>query len=64
MTTAAQPIWTEEELAKFDRLIDAGGSIDQMTRINARIDMNLFIKEHGREKCDAMWAHLQKKVQS
>ncbi len=36
------------------------GSLDQMDRINARIDIPKFIKEHGKEKCDAMYAELTK----
>lgn len=51
--------WTKEELAEFDELLEMTSSIHQMSRINARIDMPKFIKKHGKEKCDAMWAHLQ-----
>jgi hypothetical protein len=52
--------WTAEELAEFDRLIGLVSSRDQMTRLSARIkDMPDFIAEHGKEKCDAMWAHLE-----
>jgi hypothetical protein len=51
--------WTPEELAEFDRLIDGQSSRVQMTRLNARLDLDKFIKAHGKEKCDAMWAHLE-----
>lgn len=51
--------WTPEELTEFDRLIDLQSSRDQIRRICARIDLHAFIATHGKEKCDAMWAHLQ-----
>lgn len=46
--------WTPEELAEFDKLTEMMSSQLQMYRINARIDMHKFVKEHGKEKCDAM----------
>lgn len=52
-------IWTEEELRQFDRLVDDVSSRDQLKRITGRIDMMAFIKEHGKEKCDAMCAYLE-----
>lgn len=56
-----QPTWTKEELKQFDKLVDLVSSRNQLTRIAARLDMDKFIKEHGKEKCDAMWAHLEGK---
>ncbi len=54
--------WTAKELAEFEALIDRVSSRNQMTRITARItDMPAFIAKHGKEKCDAMWAHLQER---
>lgn len=47
--------WTKEDITKFKRLVDMGGSANQMDRINSRLDMPGFIKEHSREKCDAMF---------
>jgi hypothetical protein len=47
--------YTKAELRKFDRLTDQASSQNQMARISARLALNAFIKEHGREKCDAMW---------
>lgn len=50
--------WSKEEIEEFDNLVDATGSHDQVERINGRLDMGEFIAKHGKEKCDAMWAHL------
>lgn len=50
--------WTPEELAEFKRLVKWSSSRHQMDRINSRIEMPKFIATHGKEKCDAMWAHL------
>lgn len=55
-----KPTWTEDELKTFDRLIDRTSSRDQLTRINARLEMTTFVNEHGRDKCDAMFAELEK----
>jgi hypothetical protein len=52
------PTWTADELKEFKRLADLSGSRNQMDRIYARIDMQKFVKLHGKEKCDAMWVHL------
>lgn len=54
--------WTPEELAEFDDLIDAQCSLNQLERIRSRIDMPKFIAKHGKEKCDAMFAHLEGKA--
>lgn len=51
--------WTEEELRDFDGLIDQVSSRNQLERITGRIDMNKFIGKHGKEKCDAMFKHLE-----
>jgi hypothetical protein len=53
--------WTEEELAEFDELVDMVSDRHQATRIAGRLDMGKFVNEHGKAKCDAMWAHLQKR---
>jgi hypothetical protein len=53
--------WTPEELAEFDRLIDEVSSPNQAIRSSARMRQNRFVNEHGKEKCDAMWAHLQER---
>jgi hypothetical protein len=51
--------WTAEELAEFDRLVEMASSQRQMERLHARLNMPKFIAKHGKEKCDAMWAHLE-----
>ncbi len=51
--------WTEEEIVEFDGLVDDISSQLQMVRIAARMDMTKFVQEHGKEKCDAMFAHLE-----
>jgi hypothetical protein len=51
--------WTPEELAEFDKLVDEVSSRNQAIRSSARMRQNRFVNEHGTEKCDAMWAHLQ-----
>lgn len=56
-----EPTWTEEELNKFDRLTMMAGSRNQVTRISGRLEVNAFIAEHGKEKCDAMFAEIQRR---
>lgn len=51
--------WTSEEIIRFDDLIDAVGSQNQMVRITGRFDMQEFVKDHGKPKCDAMFTHLE-----
>lgn len=51
--------WTKDEIKKFDRLVDDQGSQNQVLRIAARLELRKFQDEHGKEKCDAMWAHLE-----
>lgn len=53
--------YTKEELRKFARLVDQVSSRDQMKRIQGRLAQRRFVNEHGKEKCDAMWAELQKR---
>ena len=53
-------LFTKAELSEFDKLTMATSSRDQMERISARLKLTAFIKEHGREKCDAMFAALPK----
>lgn len=51
--------WKPEELAEFDRLLDMTASRNQMERISGRLDMAKFVEKHGKEKCDAMFVHLE-----
>lgn len=60
----AEVKWTKEELARFDKLLDVCASPRQLNRISGRLDMNAFVKEHGKEKCDAMFKHLEKASKS
>jgi hypothetical protein len=41
-------------------LVELESSRYQMDRIRARDETEKFIKRHGKEKCDAMWAHLKR----
>lgn len=58
MTAAAA--WTKEELKAFEKLVDGTSSRNQVTRISARLDMRKFVEQHGKEKCDAMFAEITK----
>jgi len=51
--------WTKEEITEFDRLVDDVSSSNQLSRISGRFAMKDFIKTHGKEKCYAMFAHLE-----
>lgn len=53
--------YTKEELAEFNRLTNKLSSLNQMHRIEARLDMPKFVEKHGKEKCDAMFVELQRK---
>jgi hypothetical protein len=60
MMNTSLPTWTADEFKTFAALVDDTGSRNQMTRINARIDMKTFVAAHGKAKCDAMFAELTK----
>jgi hypothetical protein len=53
--------FTKAELRRFDTLTLATGSCSQVTRISARLKLRAFIEEHGKEKCDAMFAEIMKR---
>lgn len=53
--------WTPEELRAFDHLIDLVGSRNQLSRIAGRLKMTAFVNQHGKDKCDAMFAFLQER---
>lgn len=55
----AEITWTSEELREFDEAIDNSEDLHQVTRIAGRLAIKRIIAEHGREKCDAMFAHLE-----
>lgn len=50
--------YTETELQQFDLLTLRTSSRDQVTRIAARMELKRFIEQHGKAKCDAMFAKL------
>lgn len=45
--------WTDDDLVCFDQLVRSQTSCDGKSRLEA------FEKVHGREKCGAMFAHLE-----
>lgn len=53
--------YTRALLRKFARLTEKTSSRDQMARISARLDLERFIKEHGKDTCDAMWTEIKAK---
>lgn len=54
-------LYTKAELRKFDRLTLLQSSPDQLTRIQARFAVKVFLATHGKAKCDAMFAALTAK---
>lgn len=51
----ATPTFTRKQFTEFFRLVNMSSSAHQMDRINSRLEMPAFIKENGRETCNAMW---------
>ncbi len=51
--------YTQAELREFNRLTLDLSSKHQMTRIRARLDIQVFEKEHGEPKCRAMFEVLK-----
>lgn len=47
--------YTREEFEQFRKLVLLGESADQMGRLRSRLELPRFVKEHGQEKCDAMF---------
>jgi len=43
---------TPSQRKKFNALVDGVSSRDQMERIKARLNLNKFVMEHGKEACD------------
>ena len=56
--------YTDEELNEFRRLVELSESINQMDRIESRLEMPRFIERVGRDKCDAMFEVLKKELNS
>lgn len=53
--------FTEQDLAEFDRIISLCDSRQQMDRIIGRGEMREFIEKHTKEKCDLMFAELERR---
>jgi len=51
--------FSKEEIDEFRRIIVLTESFNQMNRINGRLALTGFFREHGKEKCDAMFAILK-----
>lgn len=61
----SEPIeYTQKELKEFRRLVELGESLQQMDRIESRLEMPKFIERVGREKCDAMFEQLKREASS
>lgn len=50
--------FSQQEYEQFCHLSSKSASRDQVTRINGRLKLREFIQQHGKAKCDAMWAKL------
>jgi len=50
--------WTALE-HRFDQLVALSESRDQVQRVMGRLDLNRFVKEHGKDACDAMWERIK-----
>ncbi|AKE44814.1 hypothetical protein AU106_gp183 [Sinorhizobium phage phiM9] len=53
--------YTQEELEEFNRLTWTQSSLNNLERIIGRLEMSKFVKEHSKEKCDAMWEEIKKR---
>lgn len=53
--------WTEKELREFDRITLLESSQNQMERIEGRLAVSRFVKDHGREKCEAIFAEIKRR---
>jgi hypothetical protein len=53
--------FTSDEIKEFERLCNMTSSSRQMDRISGRLEMANFVEQHGKDKCDAMYAFLKTK---
>jgi hypothetical protein len=53
--------YTAAELRAFDKLSARLSSHNQATRIEARFKMRDFVEQHGKDKCDAMFAEVMRR---
>lgn len=51
--------YTKEQLDEFRTLVEMTESIDQMTRIQGRLDLMRFVRDNDKELCDAMFAEIK-----
>lgn len=58
MTLYIERDWTDSDLFEFSVLIDTIQSINQLTRQYLIIEIGMFVKKHGRAKCDLMFHKL------
>lgn len=58
---AVTAVYTEAELKEFDRITLLMSSRDQVRRIEGRMAVSKFETEHGKEKCDAIFAEIQRR---
>jgi hypothetical protein len=54
--------FTDAELNEFRDLVEKGESLQQLDRIESRLEMPKFIERVGREKCDAMFEVLKREL--
>lgn len=52
--------YTRKEYKEFKRLVMLAESIEQVDRIESRLEQPKFVARVGREKCDLMFEELKK----
>jgi hypothetical protein len=52
--------WTKAQLAEFEHLVSESHSDIHVVRDVARDALDKFTERHGLQKCDAMYAHLER----
>lgn len=50
--------YTEADLLEFDHASMDSSSRDQVRRIDGRLKISALVRQHGAEKCDAMFAEI------
>ena len=55
------PTYTRSQLRRFDALTSKLSSLNNLTRIKARIDLKAFIADVGMDTCNAMFEVLKKR---
>lgn len=57
-----EPPYTKAELDEFRKLVQDAESLNQMRRLNAKLEQPKFIERVGKEKCDVMFEVLKKEL--